>query len=91
MLQVVIRLRRRIGVEGVGLDDVRPRLQVRGMNIADNPRLGEREQIVVAFEVVRKIGKAAPPIIAFSELVALDHRAHGAIQNQDAPLEQLFE
>ena len=54
------------------------------MDGADDLRLGEGQKVVIALEVMRKIGKTRPAIIRLVELVALDHRAHGTIQHQNA-------
>ena len=37
------------------------------------------------------VGKARTAIIFFFQIVALDHGAHGAVQDQDAMFEQRFE
>ena len=61
------------------------------MDGTDNLRLGKCQKIVIALEVMRKIGKARPAIIRFVELVALDHGAHGAVQQQNAVCEEFFQ
>ena len=81
----IIRLRNGGSVEGVGLDDVRARFQIGAVNGVDNVRLCENEQVVVAFHVAVVIGEARPTIAGLVQLVALDHCAHGPIQNQNPP------
>ena len=84
VLKVVVRHRDRVGIEGVGLEDVRTRLQVCGMDLTDDLRPREREQVVVALLVVREIGEARPAVFRLGQLVALDHRTHRAVQDDDA-------
>ena len=90
ILHVVIRHRGSGGVERIGLDDIRAGFQIGLMDGTDDLRLGERQKIVIAFEIVRKIGEARAAIIRFVELVALDHGAHGAIQQQNAACEEVL-
>ncbi len=51
-------------------------------------RLRQREQVVVALLVAAVIVEAIAVIGVRIQPMGLDHRAHGAIQNQDALLEQ---
>jgi len=79
------------GVETVGFDDVSASVEIGLMNAADHVRARQHQEIVIAFQVRRPIGKALAAIIGFRELVALDHRAHAAIQNQNALGKLLFQ
>ena len=90
ILHVVIRHRGGGGIEGVGLDDIRTRFQIGIVDGTDNLRLGERQKIVIAFDVMGKIGKASATIIRFVEPVALDHGSHGAVQQHNAACEDFF-
>ena len=54
------------------------------MHAADHVRAREHEQIVVAAQVVRVTGESLPAEVRFREAVALDHRAHRAIEDEDA-------
>ena len=58
------------------------------MDRADDIGLRQHQQIVVAFQVVRVRRELGPAIVGFTELVALDHRTHRAVEDQDALLEQ---
>ena len=58
------------------------------MDLADDLRLRQHQQVVVALQVVRVVGEALAAIVGLVEPVALDHRAHGAVEDQDALLEQ---
>ncbi len=62
------------------------------MDILDDLGLGEHEEIIVAFHVVaRPVGKAGTAIVGLLQFVALDHGAHGPVDNEDALGGGLFE
>ena len=90
------------GVECAGLQNVRARRQILRVNLADDVRLGEQQQVVVALYIHGVVGKhsARTTVIAIQlraaimrlgELVSLDHRTHRAVQNQDALLDELLD
>ena len=54
------------------------------MDLAEIFRLGEREQVGVALHIVRMRREAAAAVVGVRQAVALDHRAHGAVQQKDA-------
>ena len=85
----VVGLRDGGRTESVGLDDVGAGSQIAGMDLGNHLRTGDREQLVVAFDVVGEVGQPLAAIVGFGELVALDHGAHGTVEDQDAPGEQL--
>ena len=58
-VQAVVGLRRRVRVEGVGLDDVGAGREVLGVDLADDLRLRQREQVVVALQVARPKRRSA--------------------------------
>ena len=63
-----------------------------GVDLADDLRLGQHQQVVVALEVAaRQSAKRCAAVIGLAQLVALDHGAHGAVQDQDALLQLLVE
>ena len=61
------------------------------MDVADNLRPGEGEQVVVAGELAVVIGIERAAEVGLAQPVALDHGAHGAVQQQDAPGCRRFE
>ena len=77
-------------VEGVGLDDVGAGLQIGVVDLADDVRLGQHKQIVVALQIVAMVLEARAPIARLVQLIALDHGAHGAVEDQDALLASRF-
>ncbi len=102
VFEVVVGLADRRGVEGVGLDQIRARFQVGGVDVGDDLRPGQQQQIVVALQVmafrccviaagamqmVVAIGEALATVIVFLQAMALDHRTHRAVDDQD-PLAQ---
>ena len=86
--QVVVGLRNGSGVESAGFENVGTGFQVFAVDAADDRGLGQHQQVVVAFEVVRVIGEARAAVVGFLQTVALDHRAHGAVEDEQALLEQ---
>jgi len=60
------------------------------MDVGDDLRPGDRQQVVVALQVRGMVGEAPAPVIGFFQFVVLDHGAHGAVEHQDAVLEQGF-
>ena len=71
------------GVEGVGLENVGPGSAILLVDLADHRRTGQHQQIVVALDVGMPVGKPLTPIIRLPEFVALDHGAHGPVDDQD--------
>ncbi len=54
------------------------------MDAADDVRPGQDEQVVVALQVAGLVGEALAAEVRLVQLVALDHGAHGAVEDQDA-------
>ncbi|WP_425142895.1 hypothetical protein, partial [Enterobacter hormaechei] len=102
VFEVVVGLADRGCIEGVGFDQVRARFQVGGVDVCDDLRPGQQQQIVVALQfmalrravvaagamaVILTAGEAFATVIVFLQAVALDHRAHRTVDDQD-PLAQ---
>ena len=83
-LHPVVGLRNGRAVEGIGLDEVRAGGDVLLVDAADDVRLGQDEQVVVAFDIARPILETLPAVGRFIQLVPLDHRAHRAVQIDNA-------
>ena len=58
------------------------------MDAADQRRLRQREQVVVAAQVAAPAAEALAAELLLGEALALDHRAHGAVEDQDPLGEQ---
>ena len=91
VLHVVVGHGHRVRAEGVGLDDVRPSREIGLVDLTDDGRLGQDQQVVVPLEILGEVGEALAAIVGLRELVALDHGAHAAVQDEDAALEKGFE
>jgi hypothetical protein len=68
-----------------------PAARVLGVNRADQIGLGQHQEVVVAFQVVGMRGEAATAVIRLLQPMTLDHRAHGAVENENFPFEAGFE
>ena len=54
------------------------------MDFAHGVRPGQAQEVVVAPEVPRVVREPLAPEVLLREAVALEHRAHGAVQHEDA-------
>ena len=86
---VVVPLRNRVGVEGVGFDDVRTGFKKIAVDGINDVGLRKHEHIVVSDQRVVVRGEPFAPVIGFLQLVALYHGAHGTVKHQNALLEEL--
>ncbi len=82
-LGAVVRLRRCVRIERVGLDDVGTGLEIAAMDLADQLGTGQRQQVVVALEVARPVAEALAAVISLAEPVRLDDGSHRAVEHQD--------
>ena len=73
--------------EGVGFDDVGTRGQVLGVDFANHVGPGQHQQVVVALQILRVCAERRIAEVGLAELVALDHGAHGAVDDGDALLQ----
>ena len=67
--------------ERVGLDHVRARLEIGGVNCANYIRTCNRQQVIIALLIMRHFKCAA--IIAFGQSIALNRRAIAAVENKN--------
>jgi hypothetical protein len=72
--------------KGIRFENIRAYGKVLAMNILDDLGLGNREDIVVAFQRKGMILKTLSPEIAFFKVMTLDHRAHGAVDDENTLL-----
>ena len=80
--EAVVLLGHPVRVEGVGGDDVGARFEEARMDVADDLRPGDGEEVVVAGELAVVIGKESAAKVGLAQRVALDHRAHRPVQHQ---------
>ena len=83
--EAVVLLGHAVRVEGVGGDDVGARFEEARVDVADDLRPGDGEEVVVAGELAVVIGKESAAKVGLAQRVALDHRAHRPVQHQHAP------
>ena len=79
------------GGEGVGLDDVGAGLEEALVDVADDVRPGEREDVAVVEQVLLGVGEALAAGVGLVEAVAADGRAHRAVEHEDPVAEEGFE
>ena len=82
--QIVIALRNRRRTKRIGFDDICASSQIALMHFADHVWAGERQELVVAFYVFAMLSKSWATKICLRQFVALNHRAHRAVQNHHA-------
>ena len=88
LLHAVVGQRDRVGVEGVGLDEVGAGLEVLAVDAGDDVRLGEREQVVVADQVARPVREPLAAVARLVRPVPLDRRTHRTVDDEDALVER---
>ena len=54
------------------------------MDLADHVGPREHEELVVALQVARVVAEALAAEVGLAELARLDHRAHRAVEDEDA-------
>jgi len=81
----------RRGVEGVGFDDVGPGLEVVHVELLDELRARQTEQIVAALEVARVIAVGLAAKAGLVEPMRLDQRTHRPVENEDSLPQKLMQ
>ena len=61
------------------------------MDPANDPRLGEHQEIVVALEVPAPVAEPFTPVLRFAEAMGLDHGPHRPIEDEEALGKQSLE
>ena len=85
-LEAIFGHRDRVGVEGVGLDDIRTGLEVLEVDVLNNRRLGDVQDVVAKTQIPLVAGELLAAIVRLFQLVGLDHGAHGAVNDDNASL-----
>ncbi len=88
LLHAVVGEGDRRGVEGVRRDQVGAGVEVLAVDRGDQVRRGDAEQVVVALHVGRPVGEPLTAVARLVRPVPLDRRAHGAVEDEDALLEE---
>ena len=71
-------------VEGVGLEDVGAGVEVGAVDVADDGRLRDDEQVVIALQLAGVVLEAVAAVVLLLQLQLLDHGAHRAVEVDDA-------
>ena len=87
-LEGVVGLRDGGAREGVRLDDVGAGGQILAVNGADDVRPRQDEDVAVPAQVLGVVLEALAAEVGLGQLVALDHRAHRAVEEEHALLER---
>ena len=82
-LGAIVRLGNAGRREGVGGDNVGAGAVIGEVQFAHRLGLRQDEDVVVAAQIARPVGKAGAAITRFAELERLDFGAHGAVEHQD--------
>ncbi len=83
-LRTVVRLGNAIGVEGIGLDDVRARVEIGFVNRRYDVGARDAQQVVIALEGLRVLGERTATVILFGQVVSLHHGTHRPVENENA-------
>jgi hypothetical protein len=57
------------------------------MDVLDQDRLGDRQQVVVPFQVMRMVRELTAPERCFIQPVPLDHGSHRTVEYDDATMQ----
>ena len=91
MLETVIGLADRRGIEGIRLDDVGAGFEIGAADLTDDVRLRQRQKIVVALELVTVIAETATAERRLVQRITLDHHAPGSVEDEDALARRLLQ
>ncbi len=86
-LGAVVGLRDAVGVERVGLDDVRARGQVFAVGGLHEIRPAQVQELVVALDVLRPALEPLAPVVLLGQPMGLQQRAHRPVDDEHTPLE----
>ena len=91
LFDAVFGHRQPCGAERVRLDDVGPGGQVRAVDVGDDVRPRETQQIVVAEQRRGVRGELVAPEVGLLQPMALDHGGHRPVQHQNALVEDVVQ
>ena len=90
-LQPVVRLGNGGCSECIRLQHVRACSQVGGVNVADDLRSRDAQNVAIAFQVPAVIAKAVTAKVTLAELVCLQHRTHCTVKAENSLFQGAFE
>ena len=88
---MVIGHRNRGRIKRIRFENVCARFEVFVVNRANHGGPRQREQIVIAAQIAFPIGKSFATIFGFRQSIALNHRAHRAVEDENALHQRAFE
>ena len=91
MSEGVVRLPDRGRRERVRRRDVRASREVRVVDLRDDRRRGEVEEVGIALDVVRMRGEALAAVLLLGEPAPMDEHAPGAVEHEDSLGEEFLE
>ena len=77
-------MRQRVGVEGVGLDDVGAGLEVGAVDVLDELGLGQDQHLGAVLERLGVAAEARAAVVLLGRVAGVDQRAHRAVEDEDA-------
>ena len=87
---MVIRLADTVSIERIGFYKVCPCREILPMYVFHHIRAGQDQKVVIALQRHRRLNKTLAPKISFRQAIALNHRAHGTVQNKNTLLYRLL-
>ena len=84
MLHVIIGLRNGGGRKCIGLNNITARREIGRVNVANNIRLGQRQQIIISRNISVIIGETITAIGRFIQLMTLNHCAHCTVKHKNS-------
>ena len=91
ILEAVIERGDSVRVERVGLDDVGARFEILPLNGLDDMRLRNIQHVEVPPQIARVVQESGAAKRRFVKLLRLEHRSHGAVQNDDPLPKEILE
>ncbi len=85
----IVALRDHLGVERIGLEQVGTGLEVAAVDLGDDVGPRDGQEIIVATQILGMRAEPLPAEILLLQRVRLDHRAHGAVEDEDALRERV--
>ena len=89
--QLEFRQRNRVGVEGIGLDNVRAGFEILAVDALDHLRLREHQNVVGVLEIDRVVLKPLAAVVGLLGFLIHNQRPHRAVNDKNAFGEELFD
>ena len=80
LLTMIVSHRDTLATEGIGRNNISPCLQVPPVNILNDIRPCQRQNVIITLHLSGNIQKPVAPEILLRKMIALDHGTHGTVQ-----------